>query len=531
MNDQISIGIDLGTTYSCVGVYKNNKIDIIQSPNSGTNRTTPSMVSFVKEQTLIGYAAKNVLARYPENTIYDVKRLIGRNFSDKEVQEDIKYWPFQIESDENDKTMIIASIKDKKEKFYLEQISALILKKLKKNAEDYLGKKVNNAVITVPAYFNNNQRQSTIDAGKIAGLNVLKIINEPTAAAIGFGFENPKKDEKKVCVFDFGGGTFDVTILSIKDSNFIINATGGDTHLGGQDIDNILVEYCIQEFKELTGIDISNNKTAIRRVKNECEKVKKFLSGVDEADIDIDCLAKGEDFSITIDKAKLEDLCEKIFQRCIIILKQTIEESGFKKEEIDEVVLVGGSSRIPKIQEMIKEYFGGDSKLILSKTINADEAVAYGAAIVAHKYSYNLNDDNDFNLNIKDVIPLTLGVGSKDNMIPMIKKNTNVPFKKVKTFHTIKDNQTDFGIGIYEGEEKLIKDNILLDTFYLRNITKAPKGETKMEITFDVDENGILNVTAKEKGNNNEKKIKVERGKRNENTIKNLVQGITQILK
>ena len=366
--------------------------------------------------------------------------------------------------------------------------------------------------------------------GKIAGLNVLKIINEPTAAAIGFGFENPKKDEKKVCVFDFGGGTFDVTILSIKDSNFIINATGGDTHLGGQDIDNTLVKYCIQEFKELTGIDISNNKTAIRRVKNECEKVKKFLSGVDEADIDIDCLAKGEDFSITIDKAKLEDLCEKIFQRCIIILKQTIEESGFKKEEIDEVVLVGGSSRIPKIQEMIKEYFGGESKLILSKTINADEAVAYGAAIVACGNSY-LNDDNDFNLNIKDVIPLTLGVGSKDNMIPMIKKNTNVPFKKVKTFHTIKDNQTDFGIGIYEGEEKLVKDNILLDTFYLRNITKAPKGETKMEITFDVDENGILNVTAKEKGNNNEKKIKVERGKRNENTIKNLVQGITQILK
>ena len=510
MSHNYIIGIDLGTTYSCVGVWKNNKVEIIANSNSG-NRTTPSIISFRKNEKLIGNSAKNLMLRNYENTIYDAKRLIGRNFSDKEVQEDIKYWPFQIESDENDKPMIIASIKDKKEKFYPEQISALILKELKKNAEDYLGKKVNNAVITVPAYFNNNQRQSTIDAGKIAGLNVLKIINEPTAAAIGFGFENPKKDEKKVCVFDFGGGTFDVTILSIKDSNFIINATGGDTHLGGQDIDNTLVKYCIQEFKELTGIDISNNKTAIRRVKNECEKVKKFLSGVDEADIDIDCLAKGEDFSITIDKAKLEDLCEKIFQRCIIILKQTIEESGFKKEEIDEVVLVGGSSRIPKIQEMIKEYFGGESKLILSKTINADEAVAYGAAIVACGNSY-LNDDNDFNLNIKDVIPLTLGVGSKDNMIPMIKKNTNVPFKKVKTFHTIKDNQTDFGIGIYEGEEKLVKDNILLDTFYLRNITKAPKGETKMEITFDVDENGILNVTAKEKGNNNEKKIKVERG-------------------
>ena len=514
MNDQISIGIDLGTTYSCVGVYKNNKIDIIQSPNSGTNRTTPSMVSFVKEQTLIGYAAKNVLARYPENTIYDVKRLIGRNFSDKEVQEDIKHWPFKVKDNGKNKPIISVLIDGKEKTFYPEEVSALILKELKKDAEEYLGREVKEAVITVPAHFNNNQREATINAGKIAGLNVIRTINEPTAAAIAYGIENESNKEKCVCVFDFGGGTFDVTILIIKNKNFIIKATGGDTHLGGEDIDNLLVEYCIKEFKNETGIDISNNKKAIVRLKNECEKNKKILSGTNEVEISVDSISNGEDLLVTIDKEILERLCEKIFQRCIIILKQTIEESGFKKEEIDEVVLVGGSSRIPKIQEMIKEYFGGDSKLILSKTINADEAVAYGAAIVAHKYSYNLNDDNDFNLNIKDVIPLTLGVGSKDNMIPMIKKNTNVPFKKVKTFHTIKDNQTDFGIGIYEGEEKLIKDNILLDTFYLRNITKAPKGETKMEITFDVDENGILNIKAKETGeNNNKKEITVVKGK------------------
>ena len=529
MSHNYIIGIDLGTTYSCVGVWKNNKAEIIANSNTG-NRTTPSIISIKQNEILIGNSAKNLMLRNYENTIYDAKRLIGRNFSDKEVQEDIKHWPFKVKDNGKNKPIISVLIDGKEKTFYPEEVSALILKELKKDAEEYLGREVKEAVITVPAHFNNNQREATIEAGKIAGLNVIRTINEPTAAAIAYGIENESNKERKICVFDFGGGTFDVTIIKVKGNTFIIKVTGGDTHLGGQDIDNTLVKYCIQEFKELTGIDISNNKTAIRRVKNECEKVKKFLSGVDEADMDIDCLAKGEDFSISIDKAKLEDLCEKIFQRCIIILKQTIEESGFKKEEIDEVVLVGGSSRIPKIQEMIKEYFGGESKLILSKTINADEAVAYGAAIVACGNSY-LNDDNDFNLNIKDVIPLTLGVGSKDNMIPMIKKNTNVPFKKVKTFHTIKDNQTDFGIGIYEGEEKLVKDNILLDTFYLRNITKAPKGETKMEITFDVDENGILNVTAKEKGNNNEKKIKVERGKRNENTIKNLVQGITQILK
>ena len=511
MVESTAIGIDLGTTYSCVGVYKNNQIQILQENGE---RTFPSIISFVKSDILLGFTAKNQMYKNLENTIYDAKRIIGRNFNDKEVQEDKKFWTFNLKRNKKEKPVVMVKINEEEKGLFPENISGIILKELKKRAEEYLGREVKEAVITVPAYFNNNQREATINAGKSAGFNKIKLINEPTAAAIAYGIENESNKERKICVFDFGGGTFDVTIIKVKGNTFIIKATGGDTHLGGEDIDNILVEYCIKEFKNETGIDISNNKKAIVRLKNECEKNKKILSGTNEVEISVDSISNGEDLLVTIDKEILERLCEKIFQRCIIILKQTIEESGFKKEEIDEVVLVGGSSRIPKIQEMIKEYFGGDSKLILSKTINADEAVAYGAAIVAHKYSYNLNDDNDFNLNIKDVIPLTLGVGSKDNMIPMIKKNTNVPFKKVKTFHTIKDNQTDFGIGIYEGEEKLIKDNILLDTFYLRNITKAPKGETKMEITFDVDENGILNIKAKETGeNNNKKEITVVKGK------------------
>ena len=361
------------------------------------------------------------------------------------------------------------------------------------------------AVITVPAYFNNNQREATINAGKNAGFNKIKLINEPTAAAIAYGIENESNKERKICVFDFGGGTFDVTIIKVKGNTFIIKATGGDTHLGGEDIDNILVEYCIKEFKNETGIDISNNKKAIVRLKNECEKKKKFLSTADEVEISVDSISKGDDLSVNIDRDNFENLCKDIFEKCMKTLKQIIEESGFKKEEIDEVVLVGGSSKIPKIQEMIKEYFNHNKKFNLSKKINPDEAVAYGATIVANKI---------IKLSIKDVIPLTLGVGSKDNMIPMIKKNTNVPFTYIKTFKTIEDNQTDFGIGIYEGEEKLIKDNILVDTFYLRNITKAPKGETKMEITFDVDENGILNIKAKETGeNNNKKEITVVKGK------------------
>ena len=496
------IGIDLGTTNSCVAVWKNNRIQIV--PNVMGKRVTPSFISIDKKEILVGDAAKNQIIRNPENTIYDTKRLIGRNFSDKIVQEDMKYWNFKVKGDKNDKPMIIAKVNEKEKTFSPEQISAMILKELKKYAEDYLGKEVKDAVITVPANFNNSQREATIEAGRLAGLNVIRTINEPTAAAIAYGIENPTEEEKKICVFDFGGGTLDVTILMSQGINFVIQATGGDTHLGGEDIDNLLVEYCIKNFKEETGIDISKDKKALRRLKNECEKHKKYLSGVEETDLDIDCLNKGEDFNITIDRHFLGNLCQDIFERCMKILKETLKESGFKKEEIDEVVLVGGSSRIPKIQEMIKEYFG-NNKFKLSKKINPDEAVAYGAAIVG----------NIKNLKIKDVIPLTLGVGSKENMIPMIKKNTQIPFSFVKTFKTIQDNQSEFGIGIYEGEDKLLKNNILLDNFYLRNITKAPKGETKMEISFNVDQNGILSVSAKEIGkNNNKKEIKVERIKR-----------------
>ena len=502
MVESTAIGIDLGTTYSCVGVYKNNQIQILQENGE---RTFPSIISFVKSDILLGFTAKNQMYKNLENTIYDAKRLIGRNFNDKEVQEDKKFWTFNLKRNKKEKPVVMVNINEEEKGLFPENISGIILKELKKRAEEYLGREVKEAVITVPAYFNNNQREATIEAGKNAGFNKIKLINEPTAAAIAYGIENESNKERKICVFDFGGGTFDVTIIKVKGNTFIIKATGGDTHLGGQDIDNLLVEYCIQEFKNETGIDISNDKKAIARLKNECEKKKKFLSAADEVEISVDSISKGDDLSVNIDRDNFENLCKDIFEKCMKKLKQIIEESGFKKEEIDEVVLVGGSSKIPKIQEMIKEYFNHNKKFNLSKKINPDEAVAYGATIVANK---------KIKLFIKDVIPLTLGVGSKDNMIPMIKKNTNIPFTFVKTFKTIKDYQTDFGIGIYEGEEKLVKDNILVDTFYLRNITKAPKGETKMEITFDVDENGILNIKAKETGeNNNKKEITVVKGK------------------
>ena len=520
-----SIGIDLGTTNSCVGVWKNDQIQIV--PNVMGNKTTPSVISFSKNELLIGNSAKNQITRNPENTIYDAKRLIGRNFSDEIVQKDKKFWPFKLKANKKDKPVISVKIKGEEKGLFPEQISALILKQLKKEAEDYLGKEVKNAVITVPAYFNNSQRQSTIDAGRIAGLNVIRTINEPTAAAIAYGYENKSNKERKVCIFDFGGGTFDVTVLIIKGNDFTVKSTGGDSHLGGQDIDNLLVKYFIKRFKELTNIDVSQNGKAKRRLKIVAEKTKILLSGIKESQIDIDCLAENEDYNDTLSVIDFNEICKDIFSKCIKILKETIKESKISKNEIDEIVLVGGSSRIPKIQEMIKESFGKKTKI--SKAINGDEAVAYGAALVASKNYIVSSEKNNIlsNLNIKDVVPLSLGVGSKDHMIPMIKKNTNIPFTFRKTFKTIEDDATQFGIGIYEGESEFIKENNLLDAFYLKNITKAPKGETKMEITFHIDDNGILNVSAHEIGkkNNNQKiEVKIKREKRDEKEIEDLIK-------
>ena len=372
------LGIDLGTTNSCVGVWRNNKPEIISNSQTG-NRITPSVVHFKNEnETLIGSGVNDNTKHY-ENIIYDSKRLIGRNFSDKEVQNDIKFWPFKLDKDNNDKPQIIVKINDNEKRYYPEEISAKILYSLKKQVEDFLFFYLKDAIITVPAYFNNSQRQSTIDAGRIAGLNVLQTINEPTAAAIAYGLENQTNIKKNVCVFDFGGGTFDVTVLSIENKEFKVLSTGGDSHLGGADIDNLLVKYCINEFKKETGVDISNNKKALRRLKKECEESKKNLSGTKEVDIDIDALAEGKDFNITLLFTTFNDLCKDLFKRCMEILKKTINESGLPKEEIDDIVLVGGSSRIPKIQEMIKEYLKKDH---LKKNIQPDEAIAIGAIII-----------------------------------------------------------------------------------------------------------------------------------------------------
>ena len=347
-------------------------------------RVTPSYVCYKSNtKILVGEQAKDQIIKNIKNTIYDVKRLIGRNFSDEIVQKDKKFWPFKLKANKKDKPVISVKIKGEEKGLFPEQISALILKQLKKDAEDYLGKEVKNAVITVPAYFNNSQRQSTIDAGRIAGLNVIRTINEPTAAAIAYGYENKSNEERKVCIFDFGGGTFDVTVLIIKGNDFTVKCTGGDSHLGGQDIDNLLVEHFAERFKELTDVDISQNVKAKRRLKIAAEQTKILLSGIKESQIDIDCLAENEDYNDTLSVIDFNEICKDIFSKCIKILNETIKESKISKNEIDEIVLVGGSSRIPKIQEMIKQSFGKKTKI--SKAINGDEAVAYGAALVASK--------------------------------------------------------------------------------------------------------------------------------------------------
>ena len=413
------LGIDLGTTYSCVGIWKNNKVEIISNSQTG-KRITPSVVYFKnKNETLIGFGVNDNTKNY-ENIIYDSKRLIGRNFNDEVVQNDMKLWPFKLDKDYNNKPQIIVKIDNKEKRYYPEEISAKILYSLKKQVEEFLSCEVKDAIITVPAYFNNSQRQSTIDAGKIAGLNVLQTINEPTAAAIAYGLENQSNKKKNVCIFDFGGGTFDVTILTIENKEFKVLSTGGDSHLGGADIDNLLVKYCINEFYKETKIDISNNKKALRRLKLKCEEIKKNLSGTQEVEVDIDALAEGEDCNINIHCSNFNELCKDLFNRCIKILKETIKESGLSKKQIDEVVLIGGSSRIPKIQEMVSDFF--ENKLKLKKSINTDEAVAMGATILAAKYNDNQNIIlSDFL--IDDVVPISYGIGTKnDKMTFMIKK-------------------------------------------------------------------------------------------------------------